>query len=184
MQGEHPVIRELPPDHSKQIGRIINHSAYLDWRLRNVAQAILGVPDKHARIALREPRASTYAVMLMDLMLIEDIKPTADMGALKKVLEQIEDIRDSVAHGLWLKVPESTEPVMQYLRGNWTDGGRKPTTDLLSNKRKIEPEGVVTTAAQLSQWVDIIDRTADDVAKLEGEVREILAKQRAESSQP
>ena len=88
---KHKVRKRLPVAYSTEIGRIISHWAYLEWRLKNVTFALLDVGPKVGRLAIREPRASDYIGMFIDLMAVKGIEVSTDLKALKKLLAGLKE---------------------------------------------------------------------------------------------
>lgn len=165
------VLRRIPSAHSKEIGRIITRWAFLEWRLKNVAYALLNVTPKQGRVAVREPRATNYVDMLRDLLHLAGIQVSVDLVDYQKLLEVLAGHRDRLAHGIWLKHPDFKDPVLQLVKGKWQPNPQKPKA-----KRVIDPEGALIQAEELRQFVPLIDQAAKVAGQLEIQVSVALRK--------
>lgn len=108
---EYRIRRSLPVAHSREIGRIVTHWSFLEWRLKNVAYALLGIGPKEGRLAVRQPRASDYVTMLQDLLDLKHVPVSVDLQKFRKLLNDLGDYRNSLVHGVWLKHPSYSDPV-------------------------------------------------------------------------
>lgn len=87
--------------------------------LTNLASLILQLSKTEARIALRQPRAVDRLDMALDLFAIKAIPITVDVDVLRELIQQCTSERDRVAHGVWLRHPETSELYLRIARGNW-----------------------------------------------------------------
>ena len=109
----HPIRFRLPTSYNTEIGRIIQHWALLEWRIRSIAYLLLDLDPKRGRVAVREVRINMYVTMIEDLSKIRSIKLDIDTKQLKKNLEKLAYLRNAIAHGIWVKHPQTLKPVLQ-----------------------------------------------------------------------
>lgn len=165
---EYKVRRSLPMAHNREIGRIVTHWSHLEWRLKNVVYVLLGIGPKEGRLAVREIRASSYATMIEDLLDVKCVSVSIDLGNFRKLLSELGDHRNRLVHGVWLKHPSYSDPVLQLTKGESTPD---PTNPAGKRKRVIDPEGILVKADELRKFVPLIDRAAATAGRLELEVR-------------
>ncbi len=75
--------------------------------------------------------------MIEDLSKLRSIKLDIDTKQLKKKLENLADFRNAIAHGIWLKHPQTKKPVLQIVAGNYEPApGQQPV------KARIDPKAL------------------------------------------
>ena len=138
-----PVRKKLPVAYSTEIGRIITRWARLEWELKHIAYTILQVNQAEGRLSIREPRASEYLTMIEDLMQVRGLSISTElkphMKQAKKALEKLGNFRNALAHGIWIKRPETRLPVLQLPSGGLV---KLPRTTKKLPKAKIEPRAL------------------------------------------
>lgn len=172
------VRKTLPTAHSTQIGRIITRWALLEWRLRNIAYRLLNIGPKEGRLAVRDPRATDYVLMLEDLMNLKGLKIPFNFVEYRKLLEILGTHRDLLAHGIWIKHPDFKEPVIQMTKGKWSPDPTKPGEKA---KRLIKPEGALIRLKDLREFPPLIDRAIKGAEILEHHVSVALDSSRGKS---
>lgn len=167
---DYPLILNLPDGHYREIGRVVTRWAVLEWRLRRVAYLLLGIGPKEGRVAVRDPRAVDYVTMIRNLMTARGLKIEFDWKTLNTWLESQGNMRDRLAHGIWLKMPEQTHPVLQLTKGTFELEHGKPAV-----KAVITPGGVPVEASELRKLADYIDTTTTLIEHLENLIAAALA---------
>jgi hypothetical protein len=154
-----PQALPLPVSYYREIGRIITLWAHVEWRLRQIAYRLLEIGPKPGRIAIREPRATDYLEMIVDLMELKKLSIPPKMPELWKDIDKCVLWRDRLAHNIWLRDPKSGEIVIQVTRGKWErPAGAKPKKGEKQKSRKVVPEGIPVTVPKLGQIrADIIN---------------------------
>lgn len=165
----YPIRKRLPQQYNSAIGRIIMKWALLDQHLRDLTYLLLETGRKRGRIAIRQPRTSEYVTMIKDLMLLLDINSSVDLGKLKKGLEDLSFYRNGVAHGIWLKHPDTSEPVLQIIgRGYEYAPGKK-------SKALIDPESLPVSIQLLQDVLSKTNEAIETVIHISAEVNSALA---------
>lgn len=166
----HPITDQLPATHVREIGRIVVKWAYLEWRLLQIVQVILGIGPKEGRLSITKPRAPDYLDMICDLMKVRDIKVTGvNFKALRKVLDESHRARNALAHSVWLEIP-GADPTFQRVYGQWKPESHKPKV-----KRVIDPQGMSVSVDALRFVTQMIDTSQETLRILEGKIRNALA---------
>ena len=167
----YPVRRKLPVAYSTEIGRIITRWAWLEWELKRVAYTILEIGPKEGRLSVREPRAHDYLTMIQDLMRVrnmsisDDLK--RDLKPVKQTLIHHGDLRNALAHGIWIKRDDTPLPVLQVVGGDLFKKIQFPQS---TPKAKIEPRALAMELPALHAMVNDIERLIQFVQALRREI--------------
>ena len=105
---------------------------------------MLRLNAKERRVSVREPRAVDHVTMIQNLAHMNAIKVTIDWKKLRKSLGQIENARDRLAHGIWLKHKTLKEPTLQVIKGSYP-----PTPGAKTIKARIEPQAMPVPLSDL-----------------------------------
>ncbi len=117
-KNTYPTISRLPRSYSLEIGRVISRFALLEANLRHVIYALLDVNPKLGRLAVRSsPRIEDTISMIEDVMGVRGIKPNIDMKMFREQCKKLQAFRDGIAHGVWLRHPQSKAPILQVTAG-------------------------------------------------------------------
>jgi hypothetical protein len=139
----YPVRRKLPVAYSTAIGRIITRWAWLEWELRGVIYTLLNIGPKEGRLSVRAARASEYNTMIQDLMHVRRVSLSPHLkSGLKSAKDAIShhgDLRNALAHGIWIKRDETPLPVLQVVGGDLFRQLKYPEP---LPKSKIEPRAL------------------------------------------
>ncbi len=157
----YPILRRLPVSHSYQIGRVITRWAVVEWQLKSVANLLLGVSPGARRLGIRTARAADYITMYEDLIKLRKMKVSSDLKLLKRALKDIEEDRNQIADGVWLKHPTRKTPHLQLTKGKWH----------AASTRVIDPEMVPVTVKNLRDLVRSINIASRALSFLEEEIR-------------
>lgn len=173
---EYPVRHKLPAAYSTAIGRVITRWAWLEWELKRVAYAILEIGPKAGRLSVREPRAHEYLTMIQDLMQVRKLsisdKLKRHMKPVKDTLVQHGDLRNALAHGIWIKRDDTSLPVLRIVSG---DLFRRVNLPSSLPKAKIEPRALAIELRALRSMVDDIEGLIKFVQALRREIESQLA---------
>ena len=82
--------------------------------------------------------------MIRDLMKVKKIETDPDVGSLVKPLREMQKWRNAIVHGIWMKRPETKEPVLQITKGEYA----LPTDQTILAARA--PQNLQTSAGHLS----------------------------------
>ena len=167
----YPIRKKLPVAYSTEIGRILTRWARLEWELKHVAYAILQVNQAEGRLSIRETRAHEYLTMIEDLMQVRSLSFSTELKPhvkpAKTALEKLGSLRNALAHGVWIKRPETTLPVLQL-----PSGGLTKLPNLLNKlpKAKIEPRALVIELSGLRAAVHDIEEVTRFIRAMRDEV--------------
>lgn len=167
---DYPEVQRLPTLYAAGIGRVISRWAYLEWLLARVTYQALGVNPKHGRIAVREPRGDEYIKMIQDLLRVRGISVPLPDPDFKKRLEHARKERDHVAHGLWLRHPQTNELRLWFTKESWPTTAGGP-----SGPRKITPEAIHKTPTDLIATYKEIDALIALARQFEHAIQAALA---------
>ncbi len=160
----YPIRARLPASYVMQIGRVITRWSLLELTLRQTAYALIQVDPKIGRLMVREPAAGAFVTMLADAMAVRGLTTTVDMKALRKGLVTLEDYRNKLAHGIWVKHSATAEPVLQETRDNSPDqSGGYP-------KARINPRAVTISVETMKAWVTGIENATELIRQLGREI--------------
>lgn len=167
----YPVRYRLPTKYSTAIGRMITRFAALESALRNLIYALLELEPKMGRVAVRNPRIEESFTIIRDLMGLRSFTTTLDMKRLASDCKTLEQFRDKIAHGVWVKHSRSDLPVLQVTAGKFPEkpGGK-------SIKGRIQPAAFNVTLENFRSYTSGVDFAFKAVKQL---ARELGAQHRA-----
>lgn len=164
------IVRDLPDEIAALIGRVMLGYAKLEHSLAMLTTLLLQLNKAEARIALRAPRAIDRLEMALDIFALKDITIQMEVSALREAIVKAASERDILAHGLWLRHPETAELFIQNIRGSWPKN--------LSNGEKISrtifPQSIPYGAANCKAALDAVHKALDLVDRLGGELDHAL----------
>jgi hypothetical protein len=152
-----------PPAISREVGRIIVRWAYFEHILSDMIWQIMGIRPAQGRIAVRDPGAPDRLSLLRELML--ERAAAWDSDLYKSVLRQAKlslSKRNMLAHGIWDKYGQTGAWQVQFARGAWPESVR----DIIQGSKKVTPESVVLTAADLRKVTLEIEQLISDLKQL------------------
>ena len=149
----YPLWHRLPTAYNAAIGRMVSRFALLEKRVNDLIYGLLELDPKMGRVAVRSPRMSDSFVMLQDLIALRGFACTADLKSLGNLCKRLEELRDRVCHGIWVKHPASKTPILQVLAGSYaeTPGGA-------SVKARINPQALSITLADFRHHLKLTDQ--------------------------
>jgi hypothetical protein len=157
-----PVVRELPPNLMGEIGRVIFSHAYVEWRLNLIVYDFLHVTKVLRRLVDGDFRAIDRFDLICDLISLKDVKTGVDLIRLRKSLLSATTQRDLLAHGTWVRHPQTKAFLLHLASGSW-----KPETNKKGqNKRPTRPEVPeygIDECRSLSQLIEEIILTIDEL---------------------
>src|SRR5690606_4578070 len=111
---------------------------------------LLQLNKAEARIVLREPRAEDRLEMALDIFAIKGIEVQTDTESLRKTVSNATQKRDWLAHGIWLRHPETGDLFLRVSRGNWP----KDATRGKAIKRAVFPQSIPYSAEDCMATLD------------------------------
>lgn len=172
-----PVVRDLPPNLMREIGRVIFFHSYVEWRLGLIIYDILHVTKVLSRLVPRDPRAMDQFDLICDLVSLKNVKTGVDLIRLRRSLVLATSQRDLLAHGTWVRDPKTKAFLLRLVRGalkpvNTKRGSTKRSTKTRAQKYGIEQcrslsqliNGIILTVDEL--YSDTLDQPAPSRQKL------------------
>jgi hypothetical protein len=157
-----PVVRNLPPNLMREIGRVIFSHSYVEWRLGLIIYDILHVTKILSRLVPRDPRAMDQFDLICDLVSLKDLKTGVDLIRLRKSLLSATTQRDLLAHGTWVRDPKTKAFLLCLVRGR----GKTVRIKRLQTKRSLRstaPRYGIEECRSLSQLIKEIILTVDEL---------------------
>ena len=116
----------------REIGRVITVFAAIEHELNLIAYTVLRLSTAEGRLAVTRQNIRSRMDLLRALLDIGRFEWPTDWDVMSKELQNLEQIRDWVAHGVWSL--DQGEPALQITRGMWMPDGYHVKID-----RKIVP---------------------------------------------
>ena len=113
------VVHDLPDNLASAVGKVITAFSRIEYNLSAIAALMLGLGKPEMNIALRMPRATDRLELILDLFALKAMTTDVDVTALRTALEGVAQKRDWLAHGLWLKHPDTGVLYLRLTRGTW-----------------------------------------------------------------
>ena len=159
---EVPVVRNLPANLMREIGRVIFFHSYVEWRLDLIIFDILRITKVLGRLVGKDIRAIDQLDLICDLISLRNAKTGVDLTDLRKSLLLASTQRDLLAHGTWVKNPKSNAFVL-YLYG----GSSKPVKGNKMKKNRSKTPDLqeygIEQCRSLSELILGIILTIDDL---------------------
>jgi hypothetical protein len=177
----YPIWHRLPTSYHAAIGRTVVRFAILESTWRRLVYDLLELDPKFGRVAVRSPRASDAFAMIQDLMSLRGFKAETDPKTLGKMCKDLEEFRDKIAHGVWVKHEKSNLPTLQVTAGSYpsTKGGE-------SVKARIDPVAFNVSLKVFQSYIAGIDNAIKGVKQLAKELKPqhlaLLKKRNAQSN--
>lgn len=163
---EAEVVHDLPDDLAAAIGHVMVKYARLEHALTMMIGLLLQLNKAEARIALREPRAADRLDIVLDLFAIKDIAIKLDVRILKGLITEATSGRDLLAHGIWLRHPDTGELYIRQTRGKWPGNLSKNETV----KRAIFPQSFPYCTDECRKTIATVDKALKAVDDLGAEL--------------
>ena len=156
------VVRDLPLNLMREIGRVIFFHSYLEWRLGLIIYDILRVTKVLSRLVARDSRTMDQFDLICDLVSLKDVKTGVDLMRLRKSLISATTQRDLLAHGTWVKDPKTKVFLLRLVGGGWKPVKNKKMKTKRSMKLEASQYGI-EECRSLSQLINGIIVNVDDL---------------------
>lgn len=161
-----PTETELGEELNAAIGRTIVHWSFIEGQFRKMCYMLLQISMPHGRIAVRSPRADEHLSMIKQIIAMDGYSvKSIDLEELSKSLRTLEKYRDLIAHGIWLKNPETGQLMVQDLSGNWRPDPKSPKV-----AKRIKPLGVVVNASELNNLAEQMKAVSSAISIMHDEL--------------
>jgi hypothetical protein len=141
-----PAVRELPVAIAAAVGHAIARHSYLDWMLANILYALLSIPIKQGRVAVKIPPPPLYITTVADLLAFLRLYLDFNLGALERKLIAADQARNLLCHSVFTQDARSGKIHIQLVSGSWDEG-----QDLEAVRKNIRSESVAVTRAFLAE---------------------------------
>jgi hypothetical protein len=141
-----------------QIGQVIVNWAHLEWQLSEAIYLAARVDPKIGRLIVELPKAKDRVKIIERLLQYRRINVSSNLERLRNGIAAIEEERNKLAHGVWVRMPGHREPWLRVTIGKLDSAKYRMTGE---NIRKMFPEPFRKTTAD-------IRKTASKIAKLCG----------------
>lgn len=168
LEGE--ITHDLPKPLKMKIGEIILLYSRLEHDLTGLSHILLQLNKAESRIALKTPRAVDRLEIALDLLAIKKLTPTTDAVALRTLIERCSTLRDQVAHGIFLKAPETNDIYLRLTRGSWP----KQMTPAAKIKRFILPQSILYGEDEANEAIAAITEARKIIQQLGAEIDNAL----------
>lgn len=164
----------LPTSIAASLGRMIARYSQLELDLSLTLYALAGVEGKIGRVVIGNPRPVNMLSRMQELaeVLGLDLSPFP-WSTFKGELQELKTGRDKFAHSVWAYDSSLKQYLVFVTSGKWSQGSGPP-----SRSRKIYPEGMITTAADLKALRTDIEKGIKQAAVLNRFVTIALAVRR------
>src|SRR5882672_7473411 len=156
MQSPHPrevpVVRDLPPNLTSEIGRVIVYHAYLEWRLSLIIYDFLHVTKVLGRLVAKDARATDQFDLICDLISLKNVETGVDLIRLRKSLVSATTQRDMLSHGTWVRDTQSKAFFLRLVGGSWKPVKSKKVRTKRSKPRA--PEYGIEECRSLSRLIN------------------------------
>lgn len=169
-QVESEIVHRIPDEIATLIGLIMVSFAKLEYKLTMLCGFLLQLNRAESRIVLREPRAEDRLEMALDLFAIKAVEVKLDTDSLKAKVTNATRMRDALAHGLWLKHPDTGEFYLRLTKGSWPKNVTRGNTV----KRIIFPQSIPYSAKECRETLETIEQALLEVESLGFELDDAL----------
>jgi len=157
-----PFVRDLPPHLMGEIGRVIFSHAYVEWRLNSIVYDFLHVTKVLGRLVGRDIRPMDQFDLICDLISLKDVRTGVDLIRLRKSLLSATTQRDLLAHGTWVRHPQTKAFLLHLASSSSKPGTIKKRQTKRSTRREV-PEYGIEECRSLSQLIKEIILTIDEL---------------------
>lgn len=166
MRKPRPPIRlnpGLPTPLAASLGRMIARHSYLELTLATALYRLAGVSHKVGRVAIANPRGSDILNRMLELAEIFELKlHPFPWNQYKSTLDDLKKRRDIFAHSAWVY----NRQVRRYFL-YVTSGKSQPKEGAPGRSRKIHPEGVPASIADLRTLRKEIEKAIGEAETLD-----------------
>jgi hypothetical protein len=116
---EAKVIHKLPASLLNEIGRVVVAYSRLEHKMTATIAMTLQLQKVEARMALDEPLLHDRLDTIQDLFALKGLLPEFPFDDFWKELKVLNALRNSIAHGIWLRHPQTKKIWLRLVRGHW-----------------------------------------------------------------
>ncbi|HEX4302095.1 MAG TPA: hypothetical protein VHZ78_04845 [Rhizomicrobium sp.] len=113
------VIHKLPVGLLTEIGRVVVAYSRLEHEMTAVIAMTLQLQKPEARLVLDEPPIHDRLNTIQDLFALKGLLPDFPFEDAWNELKAINTLRNMIAHGIWLRHPETKKVWLRLTGGHW-----------------------------------------------------------------
>jgi hypothetical protein len=159
--GKVPIVRDLPLNLMREIGRVVVFYAYVEWRLNLIIYDFLRITKVLSHLVAKDARATDQFDLICDLISLKNVNTGVDLIRLRKSLVSATTQWDMLAHGTWLRDPRTKIVSLHLAKGGFRaikNNGRKKQT----KEPRLRQYGIEECRA-LSQLINGIILTVEEL---------------------
>lgn len=160
------IVQKIPYNIAATLGRINVCYSLIEHKLSSLAALILQINKAEMRIALRMPRAVDRLDIVLDLFAVKAIPISENISNLRTQLDEACSRRDNLAHGLWLKHPDTDVLYLRLTRGKWP----KDLTNGQKIARTVFPQSIPIDLAYCKEALALCESVIKSVDRLGAEL--------------
>lgn len=116
-----PIARELPPSIAAAVGRAIARHSYLDWLLANILYALLSIPIRQGRVAVKIPPPPLYITTVADLLAYLRLHMDFNLAALQRKLVAADQARNILCRSVFTRDARTGKIHIELVSGAWDE---------------------------------------------------------------
>jgi hypothetical protein len=169
--GKRNIIFDLPRWINTGIGKVIMTHAILENKVSELVYDLAQVSYPAGRVAIIDRSAREQFKVAIELINMYGIAPSISVNKLRDQIEDCCEVRDRLAHGIWMKDKDGSGVVIRIQKG------KIATPDGTANQ-KYKPRGYAIPSDYFKDHVEVIISAIEIVMALKGEVKTELAKRK------
>ena len=147
-----PTARELPPGIAAAVGRATARHSYLRWLLANILYALLSIPIRQGRVAVKIPPPPLYITTVADLLAYLRLHMDFNLEALQRKLVAADQARNILCHSVFTRDARSGKIHIELVSGAWDEA-----QDVEAARKDFRSGSVEVTRAFLAGKRDAIE---------------------------
>ena len=116
-----PIAGELPPSMAAAVGRAIARHSYLDWLLANILYALLSIPIRQGRVAVKIPPPPLYITTVADLLAYLRLQMDFNLAALQRKLVAADQARNILCRSVFTRDARTGKIHIELVSGAWDE---------------------------------------------------------------
>jgi hypothetical protein len=168
---EHPVTLNLEPWILEGIAKIVAHWANAEWRLTGVAALLHGYGRKESRKKL-SGRAEDALAEIRYGFAQAKFPASAILTGIEERVPTMADVRNSVAHGVWIEDHNLGKVTLQRVSGAWDIAGKTVGSKKeMPESFEVSPEWFAEQVAHIAVFIEDMKEFEREVLALVGEAQ-------------
>lgn len=165
------VLKRLPTRLSCEVGKVVVAYSNLEHQFTAIIATILQLHKPEARLVLQSPPVFESLDTVQDLLALKALYTDLDFVTLRAELKELNALRNSIAHGIWLRHPTTKQVYLRLTRGQW----KKRQAFDPPVRRVVFPESIPMgpkECAKITKRIDAAIRTVNLLGRAVDRMRE------------